>query len=251
MKEETMLEGSHTRGERHRRTKRGKVVISREPLHLQVAERLRQMIVSGELAPEEKIRVGDLSGTLGVSLTPLREALKVLATEHLVELTPNRGARVAPLTVAETEDLFEVMAELEALAAKLSCQRMTDDQLQEIEGLHSEMKDYFQSGEKDGYFACNREIHDKIVTLARNPILINARKQLSVRAERVRYFSVAKGTRRDEAMQDHEDLMSAFRARNADAAHDVWRQHLVRSGRETCEVLREYKEQILSEKESA
>ncbi len=244
-----MLEDSRARGDRHRRSKRGKVILNREPLHLQVAAQLRQMIVSGELTPEEKIRFGDLSESLGVSLTPLREALKVLATEQLVELTPNRGARVAPLTVAETEDLFEVMAELEALAARLSCLRMTDDQLQEIEALHSEMRGHFQRGDKDGYFACNRAIHDKIVTFAENPILVNSRKQLSVRAERVRYFSVAKGTRRDEAMQHHEDLMTALRARDADAAHTVWRRHLVRSGQETCEVLREVEEQFRANKE--
>lgn len=245
-----MPEGSQSRNRRQRMTKHGKVIISREPLHLQVAEQLRQMIVTGELTPEEKIRFGDLSETLGVSLTPLREALKVLATEQLVELTPNRGARVAPLTVAETEDLFEVMAELEALGARLSCQRMSDDQLQDIEDLHSEMKDHFQSGEKDGYFACNREIHDKIVIFAENPILVYSRKQLSIRAERVRYFSVAKGTRRDEAMQDHEDLMTALRARDCDAAHTVWHRHLVRSGHETCEVLREVEEQFRAQKEA-
>lgn len=233
-----MPQYSQNRNARQRTTKRGKAIISREPLHRQVAEQLRQMIIAGELTPAEKIPFDDLSKSLEVSLTPLREAVKILATEHLVDLSPNRGARVAILTVAETESLFEVMADLEALAAKLSCQRMTDDQLQEIEKLHSEMQDHFQSGEKDGYFQCNREIHDKIVIFAANPILVSSRKQLSARAERVRHFSVAKGGRRDEAMQDHEDLMIALRARDANAAHKVWQRHLVRSGREACEVLR-------------
>ncbi|MGI9355745.1 MAG: GntR family transcriptional regulator [Rhizobiaceae bacterium] len=230
-------------------SKRGKVIISREPLHQQVAEQLRQMIIAGELAPAEKIQFGDLAKSLGVSLTPLREAVKVLATEHLVDLSPNRGARVALLTVAETESLFEVMSELEALGAKLACQRMTDDQLQEIEELHSMMRGHFQRSEKDEYFACNREIHDKIVEFAKNPILVSSRKHLSVRAERVRHFSVARGTRRDEAMQDHEDLMIALRARDTDAAHSVWQRHLVRSGRETCEVLRDFEKQTNTRRE--
>lgn len=248
-KGERVPEDSPDRNRRHRINKRGKLVISREPLHLQVAGQLRQMIITGEMAPEEKIRFGDLSETLGVSLTPLREALKVLAIEQLVDLTPNRGARVASLTVAETENLFEVMAELEAVGARLSCQRMSDDQLQQVEDLHAKMQNHFQSGDKDGYFACNREIHDMIVLFADNPILVYSRKQLSVRAERVRYFSVAKGTRRDEAMQDHEDLMSALRTRDSDTAHAVWHHHLVRSGRETCDVLRGVEEQKRAQKE--
>lgn len=240
-----MPDDSRARTGRQRMTKHGKVIISREPLHLQVAEQLRQMIVSGALPPDEKIRFGELSETLGVSLTPLREALKVLATEQLVELTPNRGARVAPLSMAGTENLFEVMAELEALGARLSCQRMTADQLNEIETLHAEMQGHFREGRKEGYFACNRAIHDMIVGFAGNPILVNSRNQLSVHAERVRYFSEARGTRRDEAMQDHEDLMAALRASDAEAAHRVWHQHLVRSGRETCEVLRDNQAQTL------
>ncbi len=223
---------------RQRVSSRGKVIISRDPLHLQVASQLRRRIVSGEIEPGEKIRVNALAAELDVSLTPLREALKVLAGEQLVELTPNRGARVAPLTIEDTAALFEVMAELEALAARLACRAITRPQLQEIEALHAEMIACYGRGDKPGYFVCNRTIHDLVVEASGNPILEHTRGQLAIRAERVRFFSVDKGTDRDEAIDDHEALLKAFRAGDESLAHDVWHRHLQRTGRDVCAVLR-------------
>ena len=112
-----------------RLTKRRKRVLTRQPLHHQVADELRDMIVHGELAEGAKVPVTELARTLGVSFTPLREALKVLAEDNLVELLPNRGARVKMHTVEEAGQLFEVIAELEALAAELAARKMTDDEL--------------------------------------------------------------------------------------------------------------------------
>jgi DNA-binding GntR family transcriptional regulator len=216
---------------------RGKLVLSRLSLHEQVVDRLREMIVSGELVANEKVPVSELAESLDVSLTPLREALKVLAGEHLIELTPNRGARVRPITVDETRDLFEVMSGIEALAAELSAERITEDELGRLETMHAEMLECFRSDDKERYFQINREIHNLIVEYARNPILSQMRKNLAVRAERVRYLAVREGNKRDEAVQDHEDLMAALRAHDRDNARRVWRRHLLRSGQEICAIL--------------
>lgn len=229
-------------GRRKRLDSKGKLVISRLSLHEQVADQVRQLIVSGALPAGEKIPVSDLAEQLGVSLTPLREALKVLAGEQLVELVTNRGARVAPLTVEDTRLLFEVIAGMESLAAGLAAQRITPGELQEIEEKHAKMREHHLAGELDQYFELNRDIHDLVVQAAKNPTLVQIRSQLAVRAERARYLSISSHEHRADSMEDHEGLMRALRARDADAAEKVWKLHLERSGEETCRVVAEWED---------
>ena len=174
---------------------------------------------------------------IGVSPTPFREALKVLATEGLVELTPNRGARVAPITVAQTRALFEVISGIEALAAELAAKRATTADLAELRELHERMGRHRRDAEPDAYFALNRQIHDRIVSYARNDILTAQRSLLAQQAERVRFFALKDDSRRSDAFLEHEALMRAFDAGDADAARRVWREHLLASGAQTCALL--------------
>jgi DNA-binding GntR family transcriptional regulator len=213
-----------------RQRSRGKVMISRLSLHERVAQRLREMIVSGELKGGEKVPVSALSKEIGVSLTPLREALKVLAEEQLVELSPNRGARVVPVTPEEARSIFEVISALEGAAAELAAKRMTAEQLATMENLHARMRAHYLAGEREPYFRLNREIHNAIVEYAGNPILLHMRSKLSAHAERIRFMAVMEGTRRPQAMQDHEDLMEAFRKRDGRQAMEIWRRHLAVAG---------------------
>lgn len=237
----TTQSGGPRPGRRYDR--KGKLIITRMSLHEQVINQLRRMIVTGELPAGEKIRINELAEDLEVSLTPLREALKVLAGEQLVELMPNRGARVAPMVVEEIRQLFEVIAGIEALAAELTAQRIADSELAQIEDKHARMRQHHEAGEKAPYFELNRQIHDMVVEFSGNPILVQTRAQLALRAERARYIAVASDAHRVEAMQDHEDLMVALRARDAETAHRVWRRHLASSGAETCRLLRLWEEE--------
>ncbi len=233
-----------TRTRRHigpgRRRKR---LLSRSSLHQQVAEHLRDMIVHDDLPPGEKVPVAALATRLGVSLTPLREALKVLAEEQLVELTPNRGARVLAFTAEEATELFEVIAVLEALAAEQAATGMTEAQREELESLHAKMREHFERREKDAYFALNNRIHELIVRNSGNEVLIGTHAKLLVRARRGRYLAIIDPDRWQEAMQEHEAVMAAFRARDAARAMAVWRVHLQRSGEVVSEVLRRQHEQ--------
>ncbi|WP_428649641.1 GntR family transcriptional regulator [Roseibium sp.] len=228
---------------RRRYNAKGKLIISRLSLHEQVVNQLRDMIISGVLPTGEKIRFNELAEELQVSLTPLREAMKVLAGEQLVELMPNRGARVAPITVEGTRELFEVIAGIEALAAEYAATRITDEQLAELEEIQETMRGHHERGEKAPYFELNREIHDKIVEYAGNDILETIRSQLARRAERARFISVESGAHRIEAMQDHDDLMQALRDHDPKAAHEIWRRHLLSSGEETCRILKDWEAQ--------
>ncbi|MCL3883121.1 GntR family transcriptional regulator [Marivita sp. GX14005] len=214
-----------------------KMRLSREPLHERVAGDLRDRIITGDLAPGEKIAVNALAEDIGVSLTPLREALKLLAAEGLVDLTPNRGAFVSEVTVEQTRNLFEVIAGIEGLAAELACKRMSEADLAELASLHEEMKSHAADAARDRYFALNRTIHDRIVEYARNPILTMQRNLLAQQAERVRFIALERDSRRDSAMQEHEDLMAAFAARDPDLARRTWRKHLIASGEQTIALL--------------
>jgi DNA-binding GntR family transcriptional regulator len=204
--------------------------IARRSLDQSIADHLRDLIVRGELAPGERLHLPDLAASLGVSTTPLREALKILAEEQIVEWLSGRGARVAPIRVDETEALFEVIASLEALAAERAAERAVASERAELEALHSRMRGHFEAGERGAYFELNSQIHDRILALAGNVVLSVAHARLQVRASRGRYLAIIDEARWRQAMQEHEELMEALRARDAARAHTVWRRHLIHTG---------------------
>ena len=208
----------------------GNIAIARRSLPDTVADHMRAMIIRGELAPAQKVPVQTLADSLGVSITPLREALKILAEEQLVELTPSRGARVLPYTVEEAGDLFEVIANLEGLAAELAATRIRPADLDLLEELHAQMRAHFDRGEKEPYFELNSRIHAIILQASGNSVLIAAHAKLNVRAARGRYLAIVDQARWKEAMSEHEDLMVALRARQAQQANAIWKAHLLRTG---------------------
>lgn len=210
-----------------------KVRLSRKHLHERVADDLRARIITGQFEPGAKLAVNVLAEEIGVSLTPLREALKLLATENLIDLMPNRGASVSQVTVQQTRNLFEVIAGIEALAAELACKRMTKADHAELQALHEDMHAFSGAADRGRYFDVNRRIHDRIVDFARNPILSDQRGRLAQQAERVRYIALGNEARREEAMQEHLDLMAASAERDADRARRIWRKHLIASGEQT------------------
>ncbi len=206
------------------------IVVARQSLDESVADHLRSMIIRGELSPGDKLRLPELARELGVSTTPLREALKILAEEAIVEWTPGRGARVAPIRAEETGALFDVIASLEALAAELTAQRASAADFDELQMLHINMRACFERRERDPYFELNSRIHDRIFALAANPILQATRARLHVRASRGRYIAIVDETRWQEAMREHDELMRALVERDCARAHEIWRRHLINTG---------------------
>lgn len=214
-----------------------KVKLSRKSLHERVADELRDQIISGAMKPGEKLAVNELALGIGVSMTPLREAIKLLAAENLIEITPHRGASVSLITVEHTRALFEVIAGMEGLAAELATCRMTEADREHLCALHEKMRSHSHDASPSKYFECNRKIHDAVVDYARNPILREQRDKLAQQAARVRFFALKNSGRREEAMQEHENLMQAFEKRDADAARRIWRKHLIGSGEQMIRLL--------------
>jgi DNA-binding GntR family transcriptional regulator len=197
-------------------------------LHGEILSRLRDFIVEGHLTDGARIPERQLCDMFGISRTPLREALKVLASEGLVDLLPNRGARVRELGARELAELFDVMGGLEALAGRLACEKITAAEFSEIEQLHHQMYGFYLNRDMPGYFRCNQLIHQKIVAAARNAALVSAYGSLAGRIRRVRYAAnlAQKRDRWGEAMREHEAILDSLRRRDGLELSDVLFRHL-------------------------
>ena len=200
---------------------------SRHPnLHDTVVARLRDLIIEGGLAPGARLHERQLCDGLGVSRTPLREALKVLASEGIVELLPNRGARVARLDESDIENMFEVMGALEALAGTLACRRIGEAELAEIGALHYEMMAQYVRRDLPAYFRLNQAIHAAIVAAAGNPILAATYHNLAVRMRRARYLANLSDERWQHAVAEHAAILDALRARDGARLAQLLAEHL-------------------------
>jgi DNA-binding GntR family transcriptional regulator len=200
--------------------------IRRATLHDTVVDRLRDLIVEGELMPGARVPERELTLRFGVSRTPLREALKVLASEGLVELLPNRGARVAEITARDVEEMFQVMGALEGLSGELACQRVSDGEIAAIRALHYEMLAYHARGDLPAYFKANQAIHEAIMAAARNAILAATYQTLAGRIRRARYRANLSPERWDEAVGEHERILDALAKRDGTTLAWLLRLHL-------------------------
>lgn len=197
-------------------------------LHREVLKKLRDFVVEGNLAAGVRIPERQLCEEFGVSRTPLREALKVLASEGLIDLLPNRGARVKALSEQDIQDLFDLVAGLEATAGRLACEKVTDEEIAEIERLHQQMYLFYIRRDMHGYFETNQVIHQKIVEAARNNTLSLAYGGYTGRIRRIRYSAnlARKRDRWGEAMREHEAILDALRRRDGFELSNILFLHL-------------------------
>lgn len=202
------------------------ISIPRAALHEQVAMRLRQMLVEGEIAPGAKLNERELAQVLQVSRTPLREAIKMLAAEGLVELLPNRGAVAVSLGEQDIMDTFEVMAGLEGLNGELAAQRITAEELAEIQAMHFEMLAAYTRADLSAYYRINAQIHAAINAAAKNPVLSGTYKQLNARLQALRFRSNQDGDKWRRAVQEHEQMIDALTRRDPVAMRTVMVDHL-------------------------
>jgi DNA-binding GntR family transcriptional regulator len=203
--------------------------VVRASLHVQAAERLGEMIVRGELAPGVALVEVELSEMLGISRTPIREAIKLLAQQGLVELRANRSPCVRPMRAAEICELFEALAGIERLAAEFAAQRITAGELSRLQELQAEIVRAHDSGRRDSYSAANRTIHRTIVVAARNAPLAQAHAALLSRADQVRVFALRLKDRWEQSIVEHEAILHAIEARDAVQAGRLLEAHVART----------------------
>lgn len=196
-------------------------------LHDTVVDHLRDMIVEGQLPAGSRVNERELCEFLGISRTPLREAVKVLAAEGLVDITPNRGASVAEMSVSDIMDAFELMAGLEAMAGGLACERISDAELNEMQALHDAMVVCRKNEDLSGYYSRNRQIHKLILQSTRNNALLQVYEATNRRLHALRFRSNFDSQKWDRAIVEHEAILDALKARNGAALSSILKQHLL------------------------
>jgi len=201
-------------------------LVDRRLLHETVVGQLRDLIVQGELAPGTKLNERVLAEKLGTSRTPLREAIKFLASEGLVELLPNRGAVVAALNPEKMQEVFVVLGTLEALAGDLACRNATEEDIAEIRALHYHMLAHHARGELASYFRYNQQIHIKLMECAGNATLAQIYRGLNAHMRRARYMANLSRERWDNAVKEHEEILDALVKRDGARLQRLLRDHL-------------------------
>lgn len=205
--------------------------ITRNPLHLQVAEALREQIVRGVLLPGHRLNEIELCETMGVSRTPLREAIKILETESLVEIKPHKGAVVAEISLTSIEEIFQLLAPLEKLAIELAMAKMTEADYASVKSMHDTMIACYHANDREGCFLNDVAFHSYVVALSGNEVLQSTHTSLTNRSQRGRFLAPRFSQEKlDEAMGAHENLIVAILDRDSVSAQQIMSDHVKRTG---------------------
>jgi len=202
----------------------------RRGIHEVVRGAIRDRVLDGRLAAGSRIDEKALCEQLNVSRTPIREALKVLAAEGLIELLPNKGSRVIGNSATRIRHLFSVIASLERLAAELVCKTASDKELKVLREMHTAMETFFNARNRHEYFELNHKIHESIIALTRNPELVRAHAELMIRARSPRFIAITSVDRWNESIKEHALLTGALELREARFAGEILFRHVVKTG---------------------
>lgn len=196
------------------------------PLHGQVLSRLRAMLIEGRIAPGAKLNERLLCEHLHISRTPLREAIKTLAFEGLVDLVPNRGAVAVRLSAEDVQHIFEVLAGLESMAGMLATQRASDAEIAELTALHYEMLAAHLRGDLPGYFRLNAAIHLGINRAARNPVLHGIYQSTNARVQALRFSTNHDPQKWSRAINEHQQMIDALTQRDGPGLATILEAHM-------------------------
>ncbi|KPF72772.1 GntR family transcriptional regulator [Bosea sp. AAP35] len=191
--------------------------IQRRTLHDEVLERLRDMIIEGRLEPGQRINEGAVGAQLGVSRTPLREAIKSLASEGLVEMQHAKGAVVRRFSVRDLREILEVTKSLEQLGGRIACAQASDAQIEAIAAMHQRMMELYEQRNRLEYFKLNQAIHSAIVAAAGNAVLMEMHETLQARIKRLRFIGNEGPVKWAGAVAEHEAMVAALSRRDGEA----------------------------------
>jgi DNA-binding GntR family transcriptional regulator len=208
------------------------VKIKKDPTRLaeELRCRLETEIFSGALAPGERLDEMGLARRFNVSRTPVREALMQLASSGLVEMRPRQGAVVATITVQDLLQMFEVMAELEAMCARLAARRTTPEERARIAAAHEACKRCASDRDPIAYYEANRTFHEVLYAGAHNQYLEDSTRSLRNRLNAYRRFQLHRGGRVAQSLAEHEAVVEAILAGDAEAAENAMRAHVAIQG---------------------
>ncbi|AFV12582.1 transcriptional regulator, GntR family [Thermacetogenium phaeum DSM 12270] len=214
-------------------------MVVRDTRQQKAYEYLYNAIVTNKLPPGVAIAEQEISNVLGISRTPVREALKQLEAEGLVRHIPLRGTFVEEITTQDLEEIFALRETLEVLALKTAINDITDEELYEIEILLRSLE-YDSSNEK--FYDSDRRLHDLIVKHGGNRRLAQILNNLNSQMERLRHIAAMKPHRLQQSKQEHLEIVAALKMRDLEEAERLLRQHLRNVKESTIEVCRKTSE---------
>lgn len=203
------------------------MTLNPRPLYEEVAERLRTSIFSHEFAPGDWVDEQALAIQYGISRTPMREAIKVLASEGLITMKMRRGAYVTEVSKSDLSQIFTVLALLEGQACREVAKIATEKELEDLDSLHLKLERSAADRDLDLFFSINQQFHDKIQEICANPwmqrVILDLRKVLKLQ----RRDSLSKRGRLESSLVEHRKILSALLARDADLAEKLMKEHLL------------------------
>lgn len=204
-----------------------KLLLSPRPLYEEVAERLRTSIFSHEFAPGSWIDEQAIAKEYGISRTPMREAIKILAAEGLITMKMRRGAYVTEVSKSDLNQIFTVLALLEGQACRETALKATEGQLEALDSIHMKLERAAADRDLDQFFTINQTFHDKLQEISNNPwmkrVIDDLRKVLKLQ----RRDSLSKRGRMESSLLEHRKILSALLARDADLSEKLMKEHLL------------------------
>lgn len=196
------------------------------PLRDVVFNTIKDGILTGRLRPGERLLENQLANELGVSRTPIREALRMLEIENLVDLIPRKGAQVKEMSEKDIKDVLEIRKVLEELAAGLAAANITNQDISELKRLHGEFVEAFDRGDREGVIIADTNFHDVIFSATKNDKLIQIISNISIQIYRYRITYLKLLTDISLPNQQHLELIRAFELRDADKARAIMSEHI-------------------------
>ncbi len=209
-----------------------------KPLREIVFEALREGIISGELKPGERLMEVQLAEEMGVSRTPVREALRKLELEGFVVMVPRKGVYVAGISTKDISEVFEIRSALEALAASLAAERITDDEIEELERLLLKINECIKNHDLDGLVSVDTAFHDIVYKASRNERLVQIVSNLREQIQRFRKTSLSSPGRIRHTVEEHKKIVDAIASRDAALAHELAQEHVENAENQILEAVR-------------
>lgn len=197
-----------------------------QPLRDMVFDVLMNAIMQGQLSPGERLLEVQLAEEMGVSRTPVREAIRRLELEGFVVMVPRKGAYVAGLSVNDVESVYEIRTALETLAVRLAAQRMEDEDYRQLDELSLSMQATWQEGNVDNWVAMDAHFHELLYKFSRNERLVQMMSNIMEQLSRYRIISLANVEVRHNSLAEHQALIEALRRRDSEAAALAAEKHI-------------------------
>lgn len=197
------------------------------PLRDVVFYTLREAILKGELEPGERLMELDLAEKLGVSRTPIREAIRKLELEGLVKMAPRKGAEVAEITLEDLTDVLEVRKNLEDLAVELSCKNSTPEDIEQMKKCHENFKEALKSDDLTVMAEADEAFHNVIYNTTKNKRLIQILNNLREQMYRYRLEYIKDKRKRNTLVEEHSKIIQTISARDVEEAKKAIRLHIV------------------------